>query len=394
MRVLMVHNAYQQFGGEDAVCANERDLLAEAGHEVELLSVSNNEITGPAAAAKAALNTVYSRSGRASVSQAIARFKPDLVHVHNHFPLISPSMFDATSSAGVPSVWTLHNFRVTCANGSLFRDGRPCEDCVGRSPLSAMVNRCYRGSLPGSAAVAASIAFHKVRETWLRKVDRFIALNEFSRSIFIAAGLPAERVVVKPNFAFDSAASTKSRSGAVYIGRLTVEKGLHTLLRGWQSLDLPLTVAGDGPLRNELEAAAPPNVRFVGRIPREDIAALLCSAEMLIVPSINYENFPMTVVEAFSTATPIVASRIGALRTIVKDGMTGRLFAAGNPDDLARVVDELHRAPVLRNRMGQAARRLYEEQLSPKSNLALLTDIYADAIAETHARMRAGSAGK
>ena len=380
MRVLLLHNAYQQYGGEDAVVKNEQALLKSGGHEVELLLVSNDTIRNGATAARAALGVIYSPTGKKLVAEAIERFAPDVVHVHNHFPLLSPSIFDATSAAGVPSVWTLHNFRVTCANGLLFRDGRPCEDCVGRSSVSGLIHRCYRNSLPASAILSASISWHMNRGTWANKVSRFIALNEFARAKFVAAGLPSDRLVVKPNFAPDPGPSRPyPRSGFIYVGRLSKEKGVRTLVEAWRSVDATLTIFGEGPELRALREAAPRNVIFAGHQDRFTVKAALTRAAALIIPSIWYENFPMTLVDAFAAGTPVIASRRGALESLVDHGVTGLLFEAASAEALAETVRETMLRSQELDAMGQAARRYYLQNLAPDCNLRQLENIYRDA---------------
>jgi glycosyltransferase involved in cell wall biosynthesis len=299
------------------------------------------------------------------------------MHVHNHFPLLSPSIFDASSEAGVASVWTLHNYRATCANGLLFRDGRPCEDCVGRPPISGVVHRCYRGSLLGSAVVSAGIGYHRARGTWHSKVDHFIALSEFARSRHIKGGIPADKITVKPNFGFPHEnPDSGPRHGAVFVGRLSPGKGVLTLLEAWRGIDSPLAILGDGPSRAELERIAPPNVRFMGHVGQGDIVAHLRSASVAIIPSLAYENFPMTVIDAFSTGTPVIASRLGAICEILEEGRTGKLFKAGDAGDVRSAVLELLSNPSLARKMGIAAKNDFEHLYSPEVNIALMNSIY------------------
>lgn len=386
MRVLLVHNAYQNFGGEDAVLHNEHSLLTEAGYEVDLLKVDNDAIVGAKEKIKAAIGTPYRWRGRKLVADHIARFRPDVVHVHNFFPLISPSLFDATAQAGVASVWTLHNFRVTCANGLLFRDGRPCELCLGKAPWPAVVHRCYRGSLLGSSVVASSIAFHNARGTWRNKVDRFIALNDFAASKFVEAGLPKDRIRIKPNFVPDpSVPRGARRSGAIFVGRLSEEKGLRVLIDAWRSVDQFLTIVGTGPLEAELRAQAPDNVRFTGALPAQKIASRLAESQFLVVPSLWYENFPMVLVEAFATGTPALVSGHGALASIVGDDERGLSFEAGCAKSLSSRAKSAFADEEALRRMGEAARSFYVSHLTPQSSLGALWEIYNEAIAERRA---------
>ena len=382
MKILLVHNTYQQRGGEDSVVANELALLNDAGHQAELVSTANDTISGFAMTIRAAAGAIYSSAGRRLVDDAIKRVRPDVVHVHNFFPLISPSVFHATAAAGIPSVWTLHNYRVTCANGLLFRDGRPCEDCIARPPLPAVMHRCYRGSLPGSAAVAASIGIHRSLSTW-RKVDRFIALSEFARAKFIQAGLPEGRISVKPNSVPepDAEARPAERGGFVYVGRLSVEKGVDMLIEAWRSVAAPLLIVGEGPDLPRLRAAASPNVSFAGWMERNEVSRALASASAAIVPSIWYENCPMSVIEAFAHGTPVLASNIGALGEMVQHGENGFHFAAGDPHDLARLANFLIDRPEQLARAGAGAQAEYEKRFAPARNLECLMDIYRETIA-------------
>jgi len=382
MRILVVHNRYQLAGGEDSVFDAETELLRNAGYDIATLTVSNDDIEGRWATAQAALTVAYNPGGRRKVAAAIAAHRAELVHVHNFFPLISPSMFDACRAAGVPAIWTLHNFRVTCANGLLFRNGKPCELCVGHAPWPAVFHRCYRQSVPGSAAVAAMIGYHKLAGTWQHKVDRFIALTDFARDMFIRSGLPAERIAVKANVLRDPghpASALGRRTGAVYVGRLSIEKGVDCLLSAWRGLAVPLTVIGDGPERAVLEACAPQHVRFAGWLGRAEVDAAIAQAQALIVPSLWYENFPMTVVEATAFGTPVIASRLGSLESIVEDGVSGALFAPGDPDDLARVVRSWFAQPDRLAQLGAGARLSYERRSAPGVNLEQLVAIYRSA---------------
>ena len=397
-RILVAHNRYREPGGEDSVFANEVALLRSAGYEVETLELSNHTIGGAASRALTALGAVHNPAGQRLVADALARLRPDVLHVHNFFPQLSPALFRACAEAGVPAVWTLHNFRIACANGLLFRDGQPCEDCLGRTPLPAILHRCYRGSALGSAATAAMIGYHHARGTWRSSVARFIALSEFGRTIAVRAGLPPERVVVKPNFVADplpglapaatagaaagAGAAGEGRSGAVYVGRLSAEKGVATLIEAWRSLpDVPLTIIGEGPQRAMLEQGAPPQLRFLGFQNRDAVMQAMAAAQMLVVPSLWYENFPMTVVEAMALGTPVIASRIGALETLIDDHHNGLHFTPGDAGDLARVVRGALAEPALLARLGRCARETWRETMSPQKNLDRLLEIYRQAMA-------------
>lgn len=383
-RILVVHNRYQQAGGEDGVFAHEVAMLRDAGCVVETVEVSNDDIRGALAQASAAIGVIANAAGRRIVAEAIARTNPDIVHVHNFFPRLSPALFDACASAGVPAVWTLHNYRYTCASAVLFREGRPCEDCLGKPPLPAIAHRCYRGSLAGSAAVAAMIGYHRARGTWRHKVARFIALTESGRDIATRAGLPAARIAVKPNFVPDPLDEIvppgAPRAGAVFAGRLSPEKGVATLIEAWRALPhIPLTIIGDGPERAALETGAPAHVTFAGFRQRPEALRAIAGAQALIVPSIWYETFGLVAAEAMALGTPVIASRIGALATLVTDDVDGLHVTPGDAADLARVAGAAFAAPETLERLGRAGRQTWHATMRPETNLTQLLAIYDEA---------------
>lgn len=381
-RVLIVHNRYQQRGGEDSVVTNEQALLERHGWEARVWSVNNDVIAGPWGKISAALQTSYSRSARDALARVIAEFAPAVVHVHNFFPLLSPSVYDACRAAGVAVVQTLHNYRTICPGGFLVRDGHPCEDCIGASPYQAALHRCYRGSRIGSLAVARMVDTHRRRGTWSHKVDRFIALSAFSKSKFVAAGLPGDLISVKPNFAEDrQIAATAARAGALFVGRLSWEKGIDTLLRAWQGLEVPMRMVGDGPLRGRVDSAADPRLVVVGQKPPAEVVCEMARSAFLVVPSQVPETSPVVIAEAFCQGLPVIASRIGALAEIVEDGVTGLLLSCGDADDLATKVRWAHHHPQAMRAMGANARKAYEERYSPSVNFGQLTKIYDAAIA-------------
>jgi glycosyltransferase involved in cell wall biosynthesis len=384
MRVLIVHNHYQQLGGEDTVVANEHAALERHGWETRLWSVSNDMIAGTWSSITAAVRASYSRPARDELARVIAEFTPAVVHVHNFFPLLSPSIYDACRTAGVAVVQTLHNYRTICAGALLTRDGHPCEDCIGASPYQGALHGCYRGSRIGSLAVARMIDIHRRRGTWSHKVDRFIALSVFSKGRFVAAGFPRDRIEIKPNFTEDRpAVGSAARANALYVGRLSPEKGIGTMLAAWKGLGVPLRVVGDGPLREHVESAAGPRILALGRKAQAEVAAEMARAAFLVLPSAWPENFPVTIVEAFCQGLPVIASRIAALEEIIEDGATGLLFTQKDPDDLAAKVQWAHQHPEAMRIMGANARRLFEERYSPVVNLRQLTNIYQAAIEQS-----------
>jgi Glycosyltransferase len=382
MKILILHNEYQQRGGEDAVVAAEEALLFERGHEVRVAQAHNNDISGFVSKATVFATVAYSRGRYLWAKELLAGFRPDILHIHNFFPLLTPAVHHAATDMGVPVVQTLHNFRLTCANALLLRDGHVCEKCVGGSKLWGAYHRCYRASLPASLAVVHMQLRAQRSQTWKRHVHRFIALTEFARGKFIAAGLPGDRISVKPNFV--SAAHrdvAKMRAGALFVGRLSPEKGVTPLIDAWHSLpDIPLTVIGDGPERPRLAATAPPNVRFLGQMNASAVREEMARAEFLVMPSIWYEGFPMTVVEAFSQGLPVLASRIGALEEIVLPDVNGGHFEPSNPMSIVGAVNAFRANAGAGSRLEAGARRTYQDCYTGERNAVQLEKIYAEAI--------------
>ncbi len=379
-RVLVVHNAYQHRGGEDTVVESEIAMLRSHGHEVETWFRSNDDVAGMSSLSLAR-NTLWSDRTQQELGERIRSFQPDVIHAHNTFPLISPSLYWAAARAGVPVVQTLHNFRLMCLNALFLRDGKVCEDCVGRVPWRGVVRACYRGSHAASAALAGMLTLHWGLGTYRNKVARYIALNEFCRGKFIEGGLPAERVVVKPNFVDFDMPEPVARAGLLFVGRLSVEKGVATLAQAMALLpDAKLRVAGDGPEAGLLDGVA--GVTRLGSQPGETVRQEMSRAAALVVPSIWYENFPRTIVEAFATGLPVIASRIGALADIVRDGETGLLFEPGNPRDLADKATWALAHPEQMAAMGRNARAQYEAEFSAGVNYRRLMEIYDGVLAE------------
>lgn len=378
MRILIAHNAYQQRGGEDSVVGDEIALLRRYGHAVQLYSRHNDEIPEQNRLALVA-GTIWSSRTCREISAAIRDFQPDVIHVHNTFPLISPSLYWAADAQRIPVVQTLHNFRIFCPQAMFLRDGKVCEDCLGHQPWRSVLHACYRGSRAQSAVLSGMLAWHRALGTYRDKVARYIALNEFCRRKFIEGGLPADRVVVKPNFVEAGAAQPSPRSGLLFVGRLSPEKGLRTLREAMALLpSVQLRVAGDGPEAAVLDGVA--GVTKLGRLVVEDVRQEMNAATALVVPSIWYETFGLVVIEAFACGTPVIASRIGALAGVVEDGVTGLLFEPGNAADLAAKMRWVLEHPADAARMGRNARLEYERSYTAERNYELLMNIYEDAI--------------
>lgn len=384
MRVLLFHNHYQQAGGEDAVAANEHRLLADQGHDVRLATRDNSSITGARARIDAWRNVAWSEEGRRWATAEIESFRPDIVHVHNFFPLISPSVFDAAASLDVPVVLTLHNFRITCASGMLLRDGLPCEKCVAGSPVWGLVHRCYRNSALGSSALVRMISRNRRRGTWQNLVTRFVALSEFSKSKFVQAGLPADRILVKPNFlAADPGLGDGSGDYLLYLGRFGPEKGLPFLMDAWERTRAGgrLLIAGDGPLRKEVQnwADGRDDVDFVGWVDHAQALSYLKAARGLVLPSLCYENQPMTLVEAYATGVPVVGTRHGSLGELIEEGRTGALVNPGDASGLASAMDRVMNGGADWSSWSSGARACFENRFTADRGYQDLMRVYADA---------------
>lgn len=378
LRVMVAHGAYQQRGGEDSVVEDEIALLRKYGHEVELYTRHNDEVVHVSRVALAA-QTIWSEPSARQLRERIAAFRPDVLHVHNTFPLLSPSIYWAARRAGVPVVQTLHNFRLLCPQAMFLREGRICESCLGHLPWAGVRHGCFRDSVPMTAVMGTMIGVHRALGTWQRHVDRYIALNEFCRRKFVEGGLPAERMVVKPNFVDAPTAPSGPRSGLLFVGRLSKEKGVDAMVQAANGLDAGvLRVAGHGPLSSSLEGVA--SIQALGSLDAAGVRDEMGRAVALLVPSIWYENFPRTLVEAYASGLPVIASRIGALADLVEDGVTGLLVEPGDAQSLGAAMRWALAHPDRMAQMGTQARRLYEREYTAGRNHGLLVAIYRDAI--------------
>lgn len=391
MNILIVHNAYQHKGGEDSVMEAEVALLASHGHRVELFSRHNDELA-QVHKAVAAMQTLWSSQSGKAFESMLRSFKPDVVHVHNTFPLISPSIYWVADRLGVPVVQTLHNFRLLCPQAMFLRDGKVCEDCLGKLPWRGAVRGCYRDSKLQSTVLASMITLHRAVGTWQNKVTRYIALNDFCRSKFVEGGLPAARIVVKPNFVDFESSEDFARSGFLFAGRLSMEKGIDVLATAMALLsDSHLKVAGVGPCASLLEGLR--GTQILGHLTPSVLKHEMSSAIAVVAPSVCYETFGMVVVEAFAAKTPVIASNIGVLPNLVKDGVTGILFESGNAQDLAVKMLWAQQHPEQMAQMGKNARTLYQAEFTAERNYQQLMAIYQDAIAEVkeNARQKAAA---
>jgi glycosyltransferase involved in cell wall biosynthesis len=380
MKLLLVHNYYQQRGGEDVVFEAEAALLERHGHRVMRYTARNADV-GARSALRLGAGAIWNGTTYREVRELLRRERPAVMHVHNTHSIISPAVYHAARAVGTPVVQTLHNYRLVCPSAILFRDGHVCETCLHRAlAVPGIRHACYRGSHWASGAVAAVSAAHRVTGTWRRGVDVYIALTTFARDKFIEAGLPSRKLVVKPNFVPDPGIVVKRGEYALFVGRLSPEKGLHTLMEAWRRLGnrIPLIVIGDGPAAEQVKAAARAGigVEWWGHRSHDDVAKAMANARFLVFPSLWYETFGLTIIEAYAVGLPVLASNLGAMATLVTHGRTGLHFRPGDADDLAAQVTWAIAHPEELRELGRNARLEYEALYTPERNHDLLLDVY------------------
>jgi len=384
MHVLVGHNYYQLPGGEDNVFAAETQMIESSGHQLTRYTAHNDSLAGMGPV-RVGGKTLWNRTAFSELQGLLRASRPDVCHFHNTFPLMSPAVFHAAKSSGVPVVLTLHNYRLICPSAVLMREGRTCQQCVGKAvPIGAVQHRCYRESRVASAGVAAMLSVHHLLQTWRKKIDLYIALTDFARDKFIEGGLPADRIAVKPNFIYPDPGMSESRENyALFVGRLANEKGVRTMLEAWrlsQSADHRpvLRIAGDGPLAEEVRnaAATVPGVEWLGPLRRDEVTRQMKGAATLIFPSIWYEGLPLTILEAFATGLPVIASDLGSMPELIDAGRTGLLFKPGSASDLADKVLWAASHKQEMKRMSAAARQEFERKYTREKNYQLLMECY------------------
>lgn len=386
MKILQVHNAYQHFGGEEVVVAAENKMLQQYGHEIHQWIVENSAIGDINTLTKLniAWQSIWSHQTYLQIQKKLQDFQPEIVHVHNTVPLISPSVYVACRHANIPVVHTLHNYKLICPGGYLYRNGQACEDCIGK-PIAtpSVIHGCYRSSRSQTAVAVAGLTTHNLRKTYKKDVDIYIALSRFARQKFIEGGLPAEKIAVKPNFvSSDIQQGEHLGRYALFVGKLVQYKGIETILQAWHSLDedIPLKIVGQGPLEILLKSNLPNNVEYLGRLPRDKVIYLMQNASLLIFPSEWYEPFGMVIVEAFATGLPVIASRLAGITEIVKEGYSGWNFKPNDPEDLASTIQLAWSNTTEMKRRGMMARKQYENQYSQEKNYQMTISIYQTAI--------------
>ncbi|MFF3937305.1 glycosyltransferase [Streptomyces phaeofaciens] len=401
MHVLVVHNRYNsaQPSGENKVVDQEVALLREAGHRVELFERRSDDIAARSLPGKVAVPLLvpWNPAVRTELAARLRTERPDVVHVHNVFPLLSPAVLAACADAGVPAVATLHNYTQVCPPGTLQRNGRPCTECVGATPLPAVRHGCYRNSRLATVPLAVSLSVNRRR--WWTGVERFFCISAAQRDVLVGAGMPAGRLAVKHNFVPEPGVRREGEGEhLLYLGRLAEAKGVRLLMAAWDEiaagggLGVPLVIAGSGPLEREVAAwaAERDDVRHVGLYDQAECRKAIARAVAVVAPSTWLEAFGLVVVEAMAAGVPAVAAGHGAFVELVEDGVTGLLHTPGEAASLASCLRGIAAGPARNQEMGQAARRRYERDFSPAVGLERLLEGYRTAIAGRSAHARGG----
>lgn len=395
MRILMLHSRYQQRGGEDISTRSEAELLRRGGHEVDLVEYDNHEVE-KLGRTRTAIRTIWSHPAVMDVRQRLSAKKYDILHVQNYFPLISPAVLLQGARMGVATVQSLRNYRLLCVAGQLFRDGHECQICVGKiAPWPGVRHGCYRGSLPGSATLAAMIATHKALGTWHRQTDALVPVSEYVRDVYVRGGFPAERLHTKPNVSLANAQSRAKKRQVIYAGRLTKEKGVHDLIAAWQMAapeSARLLIVGNGPYEQVLHTLAEndPTIEFAGHHAHDELIKMIASSRILVLPAAWAEPFGRTAVEAFSVGTPVLASAKGGLIEIVEQTGGGATFPAGDVPELAGLISRAINDQIWWDSIAAAARAGFADKYSTGAILHRTEQIYATAI-DRRRRLKATS---
>jgi glycosyltransferase involved in cell wall biosynthesis len=384
MRVLLLHNKYQYAGGEDKVFEAESELLSSHGHIVEQVVFDNREIVTALDKIRTGLLGIYNFRSEKLVARKIEQFNPDVVHIHNFVPLASPSVLFAARRFKIPAVLTLHNYRLICPSATLYYNNEIYEKSMkSLFPLDAVLKGVYRNSIAQTAALALMTSFHNIFGTWRNKVNKFIVLTEFAKSKFTESRLRVspDQFMLKPNFIADPGNGNESREDFfLFVGRLSQEKGVDTLLNAFRSSSHRLVIIGDGPMQEQVEKFVHErrNIQYLGFQSKAAIMDHMKRAQALIIPSTWYEGFPITVLEAFATGTPVIGSKLGGIAEIVEDKFNGLLFEAGNKDSLRETIERFQSAD--RKELSENARKTYLDNYTPEKNYRTLMDIYTEAM--------------
>lgn len=388
MKIFVVHNTYQGKGGEDSVVAEETAMLKNKGHTVIEFIKTNRDIYGFSFYGKIQTlnNMKWSKSIYHEMRQYLTKEKPDIVHVHNIFFVISPSVYYACAECNVPVVQTLHNYRMLCSCATFFRKNKICERCIHGNFGYSLLYGCWRNSRILNCFVVRMLRYHYKIGTFREKIDKYIAPTNFSKQKFIEGGIPVDKIVVKPNFVNDEYVfrkKTEISDYVLFVGRLSEEKGVWELVKAWKGIDFKLKIAGDGHLKNELVSFCVEhkiNVEFLGYVQYVDLKRYLAKCLFLIFPSLCYETFGRVLVEAYAASVPVAASKLGVMPEIVLDGLTGILFNSYDINDMRMKIRYLLGDKKIVANMRERARAEYDDKYSSERNYKMLMKIYEDVI--------------
>jgi glycosyltransferase involved in cell wall biosynthesis len=388
MRVLLIHNYYQQPGGEDTVFEQEVDLLRAGNVAVETLVFTNDSFDGTVLGnLGSAVRSLYNTQSARRLNETIDRFKPDIIHIHNLFYTASASIISTARQRRIPVVMTLHNYRLVCVSGLLMREGRiPCEQCLTQTlPLAGIRHACFRNSTGQSAHLSAITLLHKLTGIW-KQVDRFVVVTDFARQKILRSSLrlQPEQVMVKPNFVADAGYSGPDQREDFFLfaGRLTFEKGISVLLQAAEMDGFPLEIIGDGPMVADVHRAAErtPTIRYRGQQPRRVVLDALKRCRALIVPSLWYEGLPTVILEAFATGTPVICSDQQNLNQIVQDNQTGLSFRTGDSLELCRAIQLFSQDQIGQYRWSQQAYQEFQTRYTAAVSLQQTLTLYDELI--------------
>lgn len=383
MHIAQLHNKYKNIGGEDVVVAREKELLEEQGHTISQYIVSNEGINTLSRKLKTAISLPYSYHQKKKVIAFLKKQKPDIVHVHNFLPILSPAIFYACKELDIPVVLTLHNYRLLCSNGLLYRDGNVCEECLSkRWGMSAIKNGCYQESSLASIFPVISNGLHSKKNTWTRLIDKVIFLSSFSKQIFDRSHIQfhPSQTVIKPNFVDDRGYSYEKEDYFLFVGRLSEEKGVLEILDACIKTNSSLKIVGEGPLEDQIKLTIEgyKNIEFLGFQNTKQLSQEYLKAKALINGSKMYETFGLTIIEAFSFGTPVITPSFGNAGKLITHTVNGIHYDHLEKGSLEKVLMSFDKND-LKN-LNKEARKTFKKDFTAIKNKELLEKIYNNVL--------------
>jgi len=381
MKILIIHNYYQNPGGEEIVVKREKELLEKNGHQVILYTKSNNELKKIKNWPRILKNLKFNKKVYSDLRKLIKKEKPNLAHIHNTFFIISPSAYLACKHENLPIVQTLHNFRFLCPNATLSNKKGICESCIKQKNFKpALKNKCYHNSLIYTSLIIKILKFLKKQVLDKKLINQFIVLSNFQKNIFIKAGFDKNKLNLKPNFVENLSPNYKKQNYAVYLGRIDKGKGLRNLIKIWQKINFPLKIIGTGELFEKLKKQNKnKNIKFLGYIENKKAIEILKKANFSILPSAWYEACPNLIIESYASATPIIGSNIGSIAEYIKNNKTGILINLKNENQTIKTINSIIADKKSLRKFSKNARKQYEKLFIPEKNYKTLIKIYKSA---------------